>query len=197
MYAHVAPKRSMSNRVGAEADLLVGREPDAHGGSRELGMGDEVRDGGHDLRHPRLVVGAEQRVPARRHDVVPGLARQHGHRRRVEHRPAERQLDCVAAVAAVHERLDARARDLRRGVDVREKSDCGTGAGQRGEDEAAVIHRRVVETELLELLDEQPAEVELAGRAGLLAAVRRRLGVDADVAQEALEHVRRERLRQR
>ena len=96
----VEPERAL-------ADLLVGREAHAQRRPRELGVRRQMSDGRDDLGHPGLVVGAEQRVAARRHDVVPDLPGQHRHVRRVEHRPAARQRDRPAVVAAVHERLDA------------------------------------------------------------------------------------------
>ena len=56
--------------VGAVADLLVGREADADGRMRDLGVRLQVGDRGHDLGHARLVVGAEERRPVRGDDVV-------------------------------------------------------------------------------------------------------------------------------
>ena len=78
---------------GALADLLVGREADAQGRARQLGVRGQVGDRGHDLGDAGLVVGAEQRVAARGDDVVALLAGQLGHRGRVEHRAVARQLD--------------------------------------------------------------------------------------------------------
>ena len=72
------------------ADLLVGREGDAQRRARQLGMGRQVRDRGHDLGDARLVVGAQQRVAARADDVVAGAPGQAGHIRRVERRPPAR-----------------------------------------------------------------------------------------------------------
>ena len=56
--------------LGAVADLLVDREPDPDGLVCDLGMGDEVRDRGHDLRDPGLVVGPEERRSVAGDDVV-------------------------------------------------------------------------------------------------------------------------------
>ena len=127
----------------------------------------------------------------------PALARQHRHGGRVEHRPAARQLDHAAVVGAVDDRLDARAGHLGRGVDVREQPDHRSVAGQGREHEAAVVHVRVVEPDLLQLVDQQPAEVELPRRARLRARLGRRLGVDAHVALEPVQQVRRQPLRKR
>jgi hypothetical protein len=58
-------------------------------------------------RHPGLVVGAQQRVPAPGHDVVASLGPQHRHVRRIEHGPPARERDTAAVVSPVQERLDA------------------------------------------------------------------------------------------
>ncbi len=183
----------------ALADLLVGREADLQRGAGELGVRGQVGDRGHDLGHAGLVVGAQQRVAAGGHDVVAGLAGQHRHVRRVEHRAAARQLDAGAVVVAVHDRLHARARRVRGDVDVGDQPDGVRGAvrgGQGGEDVAVVVERGVVEADRAQLVDEHPREVELAGGARAPGAVARGLRVDADVAQEALQHVGGERLRE-
>ena len=60
---------------GAEADLLVGREGDPQVRPRQLRVGGEVGDRGHDLGDPGLVVGAEQGVAAGGDDVLADLAR--------------------------------------------------------------------------------------------------------------------------
>ncbi len=103
----------------------------------------------------------------------------------------------AAVVGAVDERLDARAGHLGRRVDVREQPDHRAVAGQRREHEAAAVHGRVLQADLLQLADQQPAEVELPGRARLVAGVGRRLGVDAHVTLEPVQQVRRQRLGKR
>ena len=64
----------------AHPDLLVGREADPQPRARQLRVRDEMRHGGHDLRHAGLVVGPEQRVAAGGDDVVPDLAASSGMR---------------------------------------------------------------------------------------------------------------------
>jgi hypothetical protein len=171
----------------ALADLLVGREAHAQRGAREFRVRGQMGDGGHDLGHAGLVVGAEQRVAAGGDDVVP--------RGRVHHRIAARQPDRCAVVIAVHERLDARAGRVRARVHVGDQADHGTVTGQRRGHVAVLVQRGVGQARRAQLVHQQPREVELAGRARALHAVPARLRVDAHVAQEALEHVRRERLR--
>ena len=179
---------------GALADLLVGREADAEGRARELRVRREVRDGGEDLGHPGLVVGAQQRVPAARDDVVPDLLAQHRHAGRIEHGPASRQRDPAAVVRPVHERLDAVPRRIGRRVHVREQPDHRTGAGQRGEDEALIVERRVLESYRTQVVHEQPAQLELTGRARRRLRGDVALRPDAHIPLEALEDVGRERL---
>ncbi len=60
----------------AAADLLVGVEGDLHRPVRQLRVGDEIRDRGHDLRDARLVVRAEQRRPVGRDQLVADVVRQ-------------------------------------------------------------------------------------------------------------------------
>ena len=56
--------------VDAAADLLVDGEADPDRRMLDLGMRREIGDRAHDLRDARLVVGAEQRRPVGRDDVV-------------------------------------------------------------------------------------------------------------------------------
>ena len=68
--------------------------------------------------------------------------------------------------------------------------------GEPGEDRGAV-RQLGVEAELAKLLDEEPRELELLLRARPLRHAVGGLGVDPDVAEEPLEHVARELLRER
>ena len=184
----------------AAADLLVGGEADPQRRARQLGVRGEVGDRGHDLRDAGLVVGAQQRVAAGGHDVVALLAGQLGHLRRVEHGVVARQLDRAAGVGAVDDRLDPRARCIGARVDVGEEPDDRRGAvgrGQRGHHVAVVVELGVREAGGLELLDEHAREVELAGGARRPFAIAPGLGVDADVALEALQEIGRDLLGQR
>ena len=95
------------------ADLLVRREADPQRRPRELRIGREERDGGHDLGDAGLVVRAEQRVAAARDEVVAHARRQLGHALGIEHRAAAREGERTAVVATVHDRLDARAGRVR------------------------------------------------------------------------------------
>jgi hypothetical protein len=100
----------------------------------------------------------------------------------------------------MHERLHAEARLVRAGVEVREQADhrrAGRVARERGGDEAVRVDRGVGEPEREQLGLEQPRELELARRAGRLGVRAVRLGVDADVALEPLEHVGGELLGER
>ena len=56
--------------VDAVADLLVDGEADPRSGARDVGVGDELGDRGHDLGDAGLVVGAEERRPVGGDDVV-------------------------------------------------------------------------------------------------------------------------------
>ena len=130
-------------------------------------------------------------MPSVGDDVVADLLLQERQLLRVEHDAPGGQLDHAAVVAVVHERVHAGRGHVRRRVDVRDQSDRRRrlDPGQRPVDVAGLVQAHVVEPDLLELVAEQPREVELLlGRRRGRRAVRG-LGVDADVAQEALEHV--------
>ena len=179
---------------GALADLLVRRETDAQGRAGQLGVRGQVGHRGHDLGDAGLVVGAQQRVAARGDDVMALLARQLGHRGRVEHRVVARQLDPAALVGAVDDRLDAGAGRVRARVDMGDEADhrrvAVDGAGERGHHVAVVVELGVLDADGRELLDEHARQVELArGARGAPVAVAARLGVDAHVALEAVQEV--------
>ena len=106
----------------AAADLLVRVERDLDRAVRHLGMRYEIRDRGHDLGDPGLVVGAEQRRAVGRDQVVPGVVRELRRLRRADRRARRAERD-VAALVAEALRVDVRAADLARRVDVREERD--------------------------------------------------------------------------
>ena len=108
--------------------------------------------------------------------------------------------ELTAAVALVHLRLDALCRRVGAHVHVSAQADCGAGrARQRREDVAVPGQLDVVEADLAQLLGEEPREVELLRRARIRVGVGTllRLGVDAYIPEEALEHVGRQLLGER
>ena len=186
--------------VGAARDLLVDREADANRRVRLAGIPLQVRDRGHDLGDARLVVGAEQGRAVGGDEIVSELPLQQGQLLRIEHDARiAGQDDAAAVVGFVHLWVDAGPGHVRRRVDMRDQPDRGRrlDSVQRAVDVAVLVEPDVVEPDLLQLVAEHTAEVEL-----LLGRRRRvdsglRLGVDADVAQEALEDVVRELGRER
>lgn len=110
--------------VGAAADLLVDGEADAK--RRVLGprVTLEAGDRRHDLGHPGLVVGAEQRCAVRRDEVVPDLL---GERRLlvwIEYlRLVAGEDDSRAVVGAMKLRRDPCPGHVRRGVDMGDQPD--------------------------------------------------------------------------
>ncbi len=178
--------------LGSATDLLVDRERDPRGRPAALRGPDEVGDGRHDLRHSGLVVRPEERRAVARDDVVADALGERGELRGIEDLAGiAGQLDQRAVPGAVHDRRDVRARHVGRRVDVRdEPDDRGTLlARQRCEHRRRVGQPRVFESQLDELLDEEPREIELLLRARPARSPVRRLRVDSDVAQEAPEHV--------
>ena len=183
----------MSNSVAPSPISSSGVKATQQSRPRHLGVLGEVRDRRHDLRDARLVVGAEQRVAARAHDVMADLRGKLGHPLGVEHRAPSRERDRLAVVGAVHDRLDARAGFLRARVDMRDQPDgrrvLADRRRQRGHDVAVVVELGVRQSRLDELVDQHPGELELARRTRRPLPVTTRLRVDTDVAQEAIEDV--------
>ena len=100
------------------------------------------------------------------------------------------QGDIGAVVVLEDLRLDVLAGGLGRGVLVGEEGDGGGAvdvAGDRGINHAAVAMLDVLRAERFEFLDEDLAELELAGRAGIVGGVLDGGGFDFDVTAEAIE----------
>ncbi len=118
--------------IGAVTDLLVDREHDAHRRARSV-VGGEPRDRGHDLRHPRLVVRAEQRPAVARDEIVTQPLGQLGQLGRIEHLAlVAGQHDRLTAPGAVDDRHDARAGRIRRRVDVGDQGHHGSVPNRPG-----------------------------------------------------------------
>ena len=157
--------------------------------------GRQVGGGGHDLGHAGLVVGAEQRRPVGGDDVVADALGEQRARRGREHLggvAGEHQL--AAVVVAPDAGVDAGARRVRARVDVREEPDrrarLRRRRRQRRQDVAVLGRaRRRSRPSAAQLGLEQPRQVELLRGARVGVRLPRRLRVDADVAEEALEHV--------
>ena len=76
------------------------------------------------------------------------------------------------AIVADHLRLHVRAGRLGRGVEVRIERHHGRAAGRRvagtvASDDAILVLPRVGQAHRLQLVDQQPAQFQLAGRAGI------------------------------
>ena len=102
-----------------------------------------------------------------------------------------REHDPPAAVILVNDRIDAGAWRLGGGVDMGDEPDHRRVRGARkGREHVAVLRQLdVVEADLAKLAGEQPREIELLGGARIGRGALLRLRVDADVAEESLEHV--------
>ena len=153
---------STSNSVAPSPISSSGVKQIAQRRARQLRVRGQVGDRGHDLRHARLVVGAEQRVAAGGHDVVADLVGELGHLAGIEHRPAARQRDRRAVVGAVHDRLDARAGRVRTRVDVRDQPDDRpvAGAASRSRSRCRPARRRRARSPAV------PPRAAARGRAG-------------------------------
>jgi hypothetical protein len=133
------------------ADLLVRVERHLHRAVRNVAVGLQVPDRGHDLRDAGLVVGTEQRRAVGRDQLVPDMMLQLLRLVGTDRRARRPERD-VAAVVAEALRLDVRAADLARRVHVCEERDSrGLVRHRRCErrrDVAMLVDRDVVEPEV-------------------------------------------------
>ena len=190
----------MSNSVRALADLLVGREADAHGRARQLGCAARYATAAITSAMPALSSAPSSVSPLVVTMSWPSFAVSSGIRSGSSTRAAARQLDRAAVVAAVHERLDAGAGLVGARVQMRQQADrrrarhvAGRASPSRSRSRP---DRRVAEPE--PHAAPRPAAAPSSswpGRARRLRVRAVRLRVDADVADEAVEHVGCERPR--
>ena len=171
-------------------DLFVRCEGDAQGAVWDLRVRQQVFRHGHDDGDAGLVVSAEQRCAAGRHDVVANLVRQVGRLLGREHlRRVVGQHDVAAVIVAVHDGLDAAGVVGRRRVHMRQKRDdrrAGLYSRRDGGKHSTVVgQRHLLRADLLQLLDEQVEQVELDRRARRGRRLFIRLRVDLAVAHQA------------
>ncbi len=179
--------------VDAAADFLVRREQDLDGAVLDLRMLDQETRRIHDLGDAGLVVGAQQRGAVGGDDVVADLVAQ----RRVlvdadDLGRVRRQHDVAALIVRHDLRLDVLAGAVGGRIHVRAEADHGDrlrrGRWDRAVDITVLVELGVVNAHVPELLGQQAAQVFLLVGGGAGRRVRVGLGVDGDVAQEALGH---------
>jgi hypothetical protein len=145
--------------LGAAPDLLVHRERDADRRARALAVASEAPHRSHDLGDPGLVVGAEERRPVARHEVVTDTRRERRENGRIEDLSRiTRQHDRVTSPRLVDDRRDVGADDVRGRVHVRDQPhhrgvDRSRESREHG---VALVQLRVRQPQLAQLLDEQP-----------------------------------------
>ena len=145
----------------------------------------------HDLGEAGLVVGPQQRGAVGRDDVVADLVGERGMVGGADHLGGIGRQHDVAALVIPHDlRLDVGAGAIRRSVHVRAEADhrhllVGIGRDRRI-DIAVLVEMGVCEPDRLQLRSQQAAQILLllGGRAGRRGRIG--LGVDHDIAQEAL-----------
>ncbi len=147
----------------------------------------------HDLGDAGLVVGAQQRGAVGGDDVVADLVAQLRMFVDTDDLGRIRRQHDVAALIVRHDlRLDLFAGAVGRGVHVRAEADHGDrlrrGRGDGAVDVAVFVEVGVTNAHVLELLGQQAAQVLLLLGGGAGRRVRVGLGIDGDVAQEALGH---------
>ena len=176
--------------VRAAANLLVRREADGNGAVRDLRMREQLRAGGDDLGHARLVVRAEERRAVGHDQLLPDIALQRRIVPRREHRRAERQL---AALIAHDARLNVFAARGGRGVHVGDQAEgacvLATGRGRQVRVDIAVfVKLRALHPERVQLVGQSLAQDALTRRAGdgVGRLVRRR--IKEHIAQKSLQN---------
>ena len=159
---------------------------------RNPGVPDQILRRRDDLRDAGLVVGAEQRQPRRRHDIVPELRGELGDLARAQHRRrivGKHQIPPI--VGPMNQGMDVRSRHLGRRVHVGHQSDdrnvMGHGRGNGGHHVSVLVEGNVLEADLAKFLDEDPHQHELAGCARNVSRSFVRAGVNDGVAKEAVE----------
>ena len=183
--AVVAAKLLHVEPVRAVADLLVGREDDAHLAVAEVLFEDRLHRG-HDLGDARLIVRAEQRRAVGHDQLIAHVVFKAGTERFGEGNVVV-ELELAALVA--HEAgLDVLARGVGRGIHVRDERNDGRvhalARGERCEHIAAIVHVNVLKAERFKLLHQNVSEVLLPLRGGRGAGEVIRGGVVADIAQK-------------
>ena len=173
----------------AAADLLVRREAHGYAPVRDLAALQLLYER-HYLRDARLVVRAEEGVPARG-DERPALERGQVRELPDAERPARAELQVAAVVVFYDAGLDVFPGKVRRRVHVRDEAQAGRALvprrrGQVAVDIAGVRHLGVRHAQLAQLIHEQPREVELPRRRGRDAYALLAGGADLCVLYESL-----------
>ena len=171
--------------VRAVADLLVGREDDAHLAVLDVFFQDRLHRS-HDLGKACFVVCAEQRRAVGHDQLVAHVAFKTGAERFGEGNVVV-ELELTALVA--HETgLDVLARGVGRSIHVRDERDDrrvhALACGERCEHIAAVVHVNVFEMKRFELLHQNVSEILLPLRGGRSAGEIIRGGVVGHIAQK-------------
>ena len=176
--------------VHAPADLFVGGEADADLTVPELRMCEQIFRSGHDLRHARLVVGAQQRRAVR---VDQRMSLEEAQLRKVRdfHRHAGVQPDVLAVVILYDVRFHVGAAHIGCGVHVGDESDDGGffAAGRRGDRThgvAVLVHRDLGEAQGLHLFGQIIEQHPLFRGRGESFARLVALGVERNVFQKSV-----------
>ena len=171
--------------VHAVADLLVGREDDAHFAVFDVFLNHRL-DRGHDLGDAGLVVRAEQRRAVGDDELFAHMVFKAGAERLGE---GDRVVELQLAALVAHEAgLDVFARSVGSGVHVRDERDDGRvhalARGERCKHIAAVVHVDVLELQRFKLLHQHAAKVLLPLCRGRGAGEFIRGGVIGHIAQK-------------
>ena len=186
--AEIAAEARHVEAVRAVADLLVGREGDADESVGDVALLEDLHQG-HDLRHARFVVAAQDRGAVGGDE---GLALQFKEAGEVfgGQDPAGVAQGDVAAVVVMDQRgFHVLPGEVGDGVHVGDEAQLGLvliprGGGQGAVDVAGVGEAGVLNAQVLELLHQQPGEVELPLRGGVLHEVLAAGGVYFRVGDE-------------
>ena len=175
--------------VGTVADLLVGGEGHADEAVGDIALLEPLHQG-HDLRHARLVVAAQNGGAVGGDEGLALQLQEAGEILGGQDAAGIPQGD-VAAVVVVDQRgFHVLPGEVGDGVHVGDEAQPGlvlvAGSGGQGAvDVAFVADPGVLDAQFLKLLDQEPSEVELALRGGVLHKLLAAGGMDPGVGDES------------
>ena len=187
--AEIAAEALHVEAVGAVADLLIGSEGHADAPVRDLTLLKDLHQG-HDLRHARLVVAAQNGGAVGGDEGLPLQIQEAGELPGGQDAAgvAERE---IAPVVVVDQRgLHVLSGEVGNGVHVGDEAKPGLvlaagGGGQGSVDVAFVAHPGVGDAQVPELFDKKVRQVELPLRGGVLHEILAAGGVDLGVGDES------------
>ncbi len=182
------PEALHIEEIHATPDLLVRCETQAHRSVFQFRMSHHILGSRHDFRHPRLVIGTQQRRPVGRNQRMPLIKRQlreirHPHHQRII------QTDVFTIVILNHLRLHIRAAHIGTGIHMGDKPDHRASLiSRRGRNRThripIGIHLHILQPEPFHLLCQMVQQHQFLCRRRISLALRVALRVETDIFQK-------------